>query len=114
MRKADCYREITNKLANTLLPPDASNVETAYHAFCSLTIKAVKQCVPLGKRKVYTPCLDKECEALVHTTQASSGSATALAANTLIEKLGLHNGKRQSKTSISCTQVTKHKEPLID
>ena len=58
------YGTITNNLAKKLPLPDARNANTAYQAFSSMTMNAAKQCAARGKRKLYIPCWDKECETL--------------------------------------------------
>ena len=52
-----------------------------------MTINAAKQCVPCCKRKLYTPCWDRECKTLFQTTQASAGNASDLAGSSLITRL---------------------------
>ena len=63
-----------------------------------MSIKAAKQCVSRGKRKLYIPCWDKECETLVQTIQASAGNASDLAASSLITRLDNNSRTRWEKT----------------
>ena len=49
--KTGCpYGGITNKLANKLRPPDASNADIVYHAFYGMTIKVAKQGALVARR----------------------------------------------------------------
>ena len=89
---------ITNNLAKKLPLPDARNANTAYQAFFSMTIKAAKQCVPRGKRKLYILCWDKECEILFQTTQVSTGNASDLAVSSLITRLDNNRRTRWEET----------------
>ena len=61
-------------ITNNLPLPDARNANTAYQAFCSMTMNAAKQFVCRGKRKLYMPCWEKECKTLFQTTQAPTGN----------------------------------------
>jgi len=65
-RKADWKRFclLTGESVEGLPPPDISNIEKAYQEFCESLLFAAKQCIPRGRRKIYVPCWDKECEIL--------------------------------------------------
>ena len=65
-RKADWKRLFLLKEGSVerLPPPDTPDIERAYQDFCESLLSAAKQCVPLGRRKNYVPCWDKECETL--------------------------------------------------
>jgi len=65
-RKADWKRFclLTGESVERLPPPDTPDIERAYQDFCESLLSAAKQSIPLGGRKNYAPCWDKECETL--------------------------------------------------
>ena len=89
------YRSITNRLAKHLPPLCAKNINAAYHDFCKLIITAAKQTIPRGKRKVYIPCWDAECESLFQVfIQSPPGAESNGAASALLDRL---DKKRREK-----------------
>jgi len=60
--------------------------------FCESLLSAAKQCIPLGRRKNYVPCWDKECETLHRSfTRVPVGTEPDRAASSLLSGLGQKN-----------------------
>jgi len=88
--KADWKRFclLTGESVERLPPPDTTDIERAYQDFCESLLSAAKQCIPLGRRKNYVPCWDKECETLDHSfIRAPVGTASGKAASSLLSRL---------------------------
>ena len=66
---------------------DAGNAHTPYQAFWTMITHAAKQCVPRANRGIDKPRWNKECQALLQTTQTSTGTASNLTASSLITML---------------------------
>ena len=82
------YIALTNKFANTLLPPDSLDVDAAYQDFCKTIKKAAKKTIPCGYRNNYVPCWDRKFESLYRTfLQSPQGDDSNLAATALFAKL---------------------------
>ena len=93
------YIALTNKFANTLLPPDLLDVDAAYLDFCNTIKKAAKKTIPRGYRNNYIPCLDAECEFLYKTfLQSPQEDNSSLAATALLAKLDKKRRDRWSET----------------
>ena len=79
---------LTNKFANTLLPPDSLDVDTAYQEFCNINKKAAEKTIARGYRNNYIPCWNAECESLYKTfLQSPQGDDSSLAAIALLAKI---------------------------
>ena len=99
-RKANCrhYNALTNKLANSLLPPDSPDVDLAYQDFCNVITTAAKNSIPSGRRNNHIPCWDAECENLCLTfLQWSEGSDSNRAATALFLSLDKKRRDRWSE-----------------
>ena len=99
-RKAKCshYNALTNQLAKSLLPPDASDVDRAYKDFCNAISTAAKKYIPRGRRNDHIPCRDAECENLYQMfLQSPEGSDSSRAASTLLSRLDRKRRDRWSE-----------------
>ena len=82
------YNALTNQLAQSLLPPDTSDVDRAYQDFCNAISTAAKKYIPRGRRNDHIPCWDAECENLYQMfLQSPEGSDSSRAASALLSRL---------------------------
>ena len=89
---------MTNKLAESLLPPDSSGVDLAYQDFCNVIRKATKNSIPRGGRNNHIPCWDAECENLYRTfLQSLEGSDSNRAVTALLLRLDKKRRDRWSE-----------------
>ena len=96
------YIALTNKFANTLLPPDSPDVDAAYQDFCNIIKKPAKKTIPRGYGNNYIPCWDVECESLYKTfLQSPQGDNSSLAATALLAKLKRKRRDRLSEAARS-------------
>ena len=98
-RKAnwDHYSNLTNKLAESLPPPESQNIDQVYQCFCKVISTAAKKCIPRGRRPNHIPCWDAECEDLYqHFLQSPGGPDSDRAATALLTRL---DGKRRNRWS---------------
>ena len=66
-----------------------------YQDFCESLLSSAKQCIPLGRRKNYVPCWDKERETLYRFfTRALAGTDSDRAASSLLSSLGQKKQER--------------------
>ena len=89
---------LTNQLAESLLPPDTSDVDRAYRDFCNAISTAAKKYIPRGRRNDHTPCWDAECENLYQMfLQSPEGSDSSTAASALLSRLDRKRRDRWSE-----------------
>ena len=92
------YSALTNKLANGLLAPDALDVDQAYQDFCNAITTAAKKSIPRGRRNIYIPCWDGECESLYKSfLRSPDGPDSRRAATTLLDLLDRKRRNRWSE-----------------
>ena len=106
------YNALTNKLTESLLPPNSPDVDLAYQDFCNVIRTAAKNSIPRGRQNNHIPCWDAESENLNRTfLQSPEGSdsngiaTTLLFSSTRNEEI---DGPRQFRLSTFRTLAEKH------
>ena len=72
--------------------------ESDLRGFCNIISKAAKKSIPRGRRNIYIPCWDAECEDLYQTfLHSSNGDQSSKAATTLLSRLDKKRRDRWSE-----------------
>ena len=91
------YRGLTNKFANTLLPPDSPDVDQVYQDFYIIITSATKRSITRGCRNNPLPCWDSEGENLYRVFLKSDGNNSSRAATALLTRLDRKRRDRWSE-----------------